>query len=68
MNKTIYDSVCPKCGSDDWYQYDTDETEFSSDGTGHYYIGCHCCNCNNEWRQYYKFIYNVIEEWNSEDK
>ena len=38
MNKTIYNSTCPKCGSDDWYQYDTDEVEFSFDGTGHYYI------------------------------
>ena len=42
MNKTIYDSICPKCGSDNWYQYDTDEIEFSFDGTGHYYIDCHC--------------------------
>ena len=31
MNKTIYDSTCPKCGSDNWYSYDTDEIEFSDD-------------------------------------
>lgn len=50
MSKTIYDSTCPKCGNDNWYLYDTNETEFSSNGTGHYYINCHCNNCGNEWR------------------
>ena len=65
MNKTIYDSTCPKCGSDDWYHYNTDEIEFSYDGTGHYYIDCHCNNCNNGWRQYYKFKYIVTDEWKS---
>ena len=56
MNKTIYDSTCLKCGSDNWYQYDTDETEFSFDGIGH------CNNCNNKWRQYYKFKYIITKE------
>lgn len=65
MNKTIYDSTCPRCGSDNWYCYNTDEIEFSVDGTGHYNIDCHCSNCNNEWRQYYKFKYAITEEWHS---
>lgn len=65
MSKTIYDSTCPKCGnSDNWYQYDTDEIEFSFDGTGHYYINCHCNNCNNRWRQCYEFKYVITKEWN----
>lgn len=64
MNKTIYDVSCPKCGSYDWYQYNTDEIEFSADGTGHYYIDCYCEDCKNNWRQYYEFEYAVTREWN----
>lgn len=63
MDKTIYDSVCPKCGGDDWYIYYTDEAEFFSDGTGHYYIDCHCKNCKNDWRQCYEFKYAITKEW-----
>lgn len=63
MSKTIYDSTCPKCGSNNWYSYNTDEIEFSFDGTGHYYIDCECKDCYNDWRQYYKFKYVITKEW-----
>ena len=63
MNKTIDDFTCPQCGSNDCYQYDTDETDFCFDGTGHYYIACHCKNCENDFMQYYEFKYVITKEW-----
>lgn len=62
--KTIDDvMICPKCGSDNCYLYNEDEVEFSYDGTGHYNIDCRCEECNNYFRLYTKFKYEVIDSY-----
>ena len=33
---TVIDIVCPKCKSENWYEWSTDEISFDLDGTGHY--------------------------------
>jgi len=63
MSKTIDEFICPKCGSDSCYLYDTDEIDFSSNGTGHYYIYCHCKNCDRVFKQCYEFKYEITKEW-----
>lgn len=65
MKKTIADIVCPFCKSDNWYQYDTDEHEFSADGTGHYRFDIHCNDCDGHSRVSFKFSYEIME---SEDE
>lgn len=60
MNKTVDDiMVCPACGSDNCYSYDTDEVEFSGDGTGHYFADCCCKDCDKHFRAYMYFKYQV---------
>lgn len=63
-NKDIYDvMICPDCDSDDCYTYDTDEIEFDVGGDGHYYVDCHCRNCENTFRLYIKFKYSVTDAY-----
>ena len=63
MIKTIDEFICPKCDNDDCYPYDTDEIDFSSDGTGHYYVYCYCKNCDRNFKQCYEFKYEITKEW-----
>ena len=63
MRKTIDEFICPKCGSNDCYSYETDEIDFSSDGTGDYYVYCHCRNCDRGFKQCYEFKYEITKEW-----
>lgn len=58
---TTIDEVmdCPNCGSDNTYSYSTDEIEFCNDGTGHYYIDCECKDCNQGFRRYIHFKYQI---------
>lgn len=57
---TILDALdCPECGSDNTYEYNTDEIEFSYDGTGHYYVDCQCKDCKNSFRRYIHFKYQI---------
>lgn len=61
LDTTIGDIMyCPKCDSDDTYEYDTDEIEFSYDGTGHYFVDCTCNNCKHTFRRYIHFKYQII--------
>lgn len=63
-NKTIDDvMICPNCNSDDTYSYSTDEIEFSYDGTGHYFVDCKCNKCNNNFRLYMRFNYNITQAY-----
>lgn len=51
--------ICPKCKSDNTYEYNTDEIEFDHTGNGHYYVDCHCQNCGHNFRLYMNFEYKV---------
>ena len=64
-NKNDVDAVavCSKCGSNNTYQCDTDETEFSYDGTGHYYVDYKCKDCRKTFRVYIGFKYEIIEAY-----
>ena len=55
--------VCPECKSTNTYEYDTDETEFLFDGTGHYYVDSHCKDCGKNFRLYTEFEYTVTKSW-----
>ena len=57
--KTIADVICPKCKSENWYQYSTDEIDFCEDGTGHYRFDIHCNDCGKESRVSFDFEYQV---------
>lgn len=60
MATTIDDvMICPKCNSSNTNSYSTDELEFDSDGTGHYYIDCRCADCGNYFRLYTHFKYDI---------
>lgn len=56
------DIKCEKCGAEACYIYNTDEIEFSYDGTGHYYADCHCRRCDHDFRKYYSFKYEVTAD------
>ena len=61
--RTIADIMdCPKCGSGNTYEYNTDEIEFGYDGTGHYYVDCACADCKHNWRLRMYFKYDVTSE------
>ena len=62
MKKTIADIVCPKCKSENWYQYSTDEIDFCADGTGHYRFDIHCNDCGKDSRVRFDFEYQVTSE------
>ncbi len=58
--KTINDvMICPHCGSDDCYMYNTDECNFDEDNTGKYIIDCSCKTCNKYFRLYTNFTYEI---------
>ena len=60
--KNIYDiMVCPKCGSDNTYQYDVDEINFDVDNTGHYKIFCQCQDCGATFVKNIYFKYEITE-------
>ena len=60
--KNIYDiMVCPKCGSGNTYQYDTDETDFDFDNTGHYRFFCRCQDCETTFVKNMYFKYEITE-------
>lgn len=60
-NKTIEDiMVCPKCGSNDCYEFGVDEVDFNSTNP-HYSIDCHCKNCNIDFRLRMTFSYQIKE-------
>lgn len=63
MCKTIDDFTCPECGSINCYECETDEVDFCFNGTGHYYVICHCVDCNNHFKQCYEFKYEITKEW-----
>lgn len=57
----ILDVPCKHCGSTNTYQYDTDEKEFSYDGTGHYYVDYACESCKERFRVYFDFKYKITK-------
>lgn len=60
MSKSLYDVLqCPRCGSEECYTYNIDDIEFEHTGEGHYYVDCHCKECDNGFRLYMQFTYNV---------
>lgn len=59
MNKII-DFICPKCGYE-CYPYDTDEIDFSPNGTGHYYFYCYCKNCDKNFKQCYDLSMKLLK-------
>ncbi len=60
--KNIYDiMVCPKCGSDNVYQYDHDEIDFDIDNTGHYKFFCRCKDCETDFVKNMYFKYEITE-------
>lgn len=59
-DSTVADVMeCRYCGSEDTYEYNTDEVEFGYNGTGHYYADCHCNDCGRDFRRYINFKYTV---------
>lgn len=60
-NKNSVDiiAICPKCDSNNTYLYDTDETDFSYDGTGNYIVDYACKNCDERFRIYIDFKYEI---------
>jgi hypothetical protein len=59
-DKTIGDvMICPTCGSEDCYMYNTDECYFEEDNTGVYIIDCSCKSCKAHFRLYTKFAYSL---------
>lgn len=54
---------CPNCNSDYCYEYSTDEICFDANGSGHYYIDCHCKNCGKNFRLYAEFKYSVTKAY-----
>ena len=62
-NRESIDEVvlCPYCNSEDCYEYSTDELGFDPDGTGHYYVDCHCQKCGEDFRLYTEFKYFVTK-------
>ena len=55
--------ICPYCNNEDCYKYSTDELGFDSDGTGHYYVDCHCTKCGKDFRLCTEFEYSVTKSW-----
>jgi hypothetical protein len=65
--KSIDDAmICPYCGSEDCYEYNSDEIAFDVDCTGHYYVDCHCNKCNDDFRLYAEFEYSVIKSYTNQ--
>lgn len=63
-NTNFYDvMVCPNCDSSNCYEYATDEIEFDIDGTGHYYVDCHCSECGRDFRLYTEFEYSITKAY-----
>ena len=62
--KTMADVICPKCKSENWYSYSTDEIDFDADGTGHYRFDIHCNDCGKDSRVSFDFEYHIT---NSQD-
>ena len=56
---------CPNCGSYNTYQWDTDECDFSFDGTGHYYTKHNCKDCDKRFGLNTKFKYQITEQYTS---
>jgi hypothetical protein len=66
-SKSIDDvMICPYCSSEDCYEYCTDEIALDSDGTGHYYVDCHCNKCGDDFRLYTEFEYSVTKSWTNQ--
>lgn len=61
IGNSILDIPCKYCGSENTYQYDTDECDFSYDGTGHYYVDCKCKDCGKRFRVYFEFEYKITD-------
>ena len=60
MSLNIYDVMkCPHCNSENCYSYDIDDIEFDADNNGHYYVDCHCKDCDKGFRLYMQFTYVV---------
>lgn len=60
----IYDyMICPKCGSDQCYDFSIDAIDFKIDGTGYYGVDCHCKNCNKDFRFSVNFEYKITESF-----
>lgn len=53
--------ICPKCGSNNCYSYNTDEIELDYDNTGHYFVDCCCKDCKNNFRLYTRFKYELTD-------
>ena len=59
-NIDLWDALrCPTCNSDNTQEYSTDEIEFLSDGTGHYFVDCKCNDCGDTFRRYIHFKYQI---------
>lgn len=51
--------ICPECGSDNCYPWDTDTIVFNGDNTGRYYEDCACRDCKAHFRLYTTFKYEL---------
>lgn len=60
---TMADIVCPKCKSENWYEWNTNEIAFDLDGTGHYDFLIHCNNCGKDNRIHIDFEYNITKKY-----
>ena len=63
--KTLGDCmICPNCKSENTYQYDTDEHELEEcSNKGHFFIDCHCKDCNKKFRAYVHFEYKITKAY-----
>lgn len=62
VGKSVDDvMICPKCGSNNCFEYSTDEIEFSYDNTGHYFVNCRCKDCDKGFILYTRFKYELTD-------
>lgn len=62
--KTLADvMICPHCKSENCYEHSTDEIEFNSNGIGHYFVDCHCVECQKDFRLCTYFNYSITEAY-----
>ena len=58
---TMADIVCPKCKSENWYEWSTDEIGFEFDGTGHYRFLIHREDCKQDSVITMNFEYKITD-------
>ena len=61
MADNLDTTICPKCGSTDWYISCEVECELEDNGTGKYSADCHCKKCNKYFGLDMYFNYSITK-------